>query len=124
MLASRGGVVQKPAAATPVEGFIGRGIFVNSMLSGKLLDRVRRQGHAILVPARPLQKTRSDCGKVASAAGAGAGARDEGSICAPEAKTPYLPAHIQTVRLAGGRNVLWIEFAAPSMLGLLGPRAH
>jgi len=33
-------------------------------------------------------------------------------------------AHIQTVRLARGRNVLRIEFAAPSMLGLLGPSAH
>jgi hypothetical protein len=36
---------------------------------------------------------------------------------------PYLAAHIQTVRLAGGRNVLRIEFAAPSILGLLSPRA-
>jgi len=33
----------------------------------------------------------------------------------------YLAAHIQTVRLAGGRNVLRIEFAAPSPLGLLAP---
>jgi hypothetical protein len=38
-------------------------------------------------------------------------------------RDPYLGAHIQTVRLAGGRNVLRIEFAAPSPLGLLGPRA-
>ena len=39
-------------------------------------------------------------------------------------RDPYLAAHIRTVRLAGGRNVLRIEFAAPSMLGLLGPPAH
>ena len=39
-------------------------------------------------------------------------------------RDPYLAAHIQTVRLAGGRNILRIEFAAPSPLGLLGPRAQ
>ncbi len=38
-------------------------------------------------------------------------------------RDPYLAAHIQTARRAGGRNVLRIEFAAPSPLGLLGPRA-
>jgi hypothetical protein len=38
-------------------------------------------------------------------------------------RDPYLAAHIQTVRLAGGRNVLRIQFAAPSPLGLLGPHA-
>jgi hypothetical protein len=38
-------------------------------------------------------------------------------------KDPYLAARIQTMRLAGGRNVLRIEFAAPSPLGLLGPPA-
>ena len=37
-------------------------------------------------------------------------------------RDPYLAAHIQTARRAGGRNVLRIEFAAPSPLGLLGPR--
>jgi hypothetical protein len=36
-------------------------------------------------------------------------------------RDPYLAAHIQTVRRAGGRNVLRIEFAAPSPPGLLGP---
>lgn len=36
-------------------------------------------------------------------------------------RAPYLAAHIQTVRSAGGRNVLQIEFAAPSPPGLLGP---
>jgi hypothetical protein len=35
----------------------------------------------------------------------------------------YPDARIQMVRLAGGRNVLRIEFAAPSPLGLLGPPA-
>jgi hypothetical protein len=39
-------------------------------------------------------------------------------------RDPYLAAHIQAVRLAGGRNVLRIEFAAPSPLGLLGPHGH
>jgi hypothetical protein len=33
----------------------------------------------------------------------------------------YLPAHAETVRLAGGQTVLRIEFAAPSPLGLIGP---
>lgn len=37
-------------------------------------------------------------------------------------RDPFLAAHIQTVRLAAGRSVLRIEFAAPSVLGLLGPR--
>jgi hypothetical protein len=37
-------------------------------------------------------------------------------------KYPYLAAHIETVQLAGGRSVLRIEFAAPSILGLLSPR--
>ncbi len=35
------------------------------------------------------------------------------------ARAPYLAANIQTVRLAGGRIALRIEFAAPSPLGLL-----
>jgi hypothetical protein len=35
-------------------------------------------------------------------------------------RDPYLAAQIQTLRLAGDRNVLRIEFAAPSPLGLLG----
>jgi len=35
-------------------------------------------------------------------------------------RAPYLPARAGTVRLAGGRTVLRIEFAAPSPLGLLG----
>ncbi len=34
--------------------------------------------------------------------------------------SPYLPAHLTTVRLAGGQAVLRIEFAAPSLLRLLG----
>jgi len=38
-------------------------------------------------------------------------------------KDPYLVAGIQTMRHAGGRNVVRIEFAAPSPLGLLGPPA-
>jgi hypothetical protein len=38
-------------------------------------------------------------------------------------RDPYLAAHIQTMRLAGGQNILRIEFAAPSPLGLLGQRA-
>jgi hypothetical protein len=36
-------------------------------------------------------------------------------------RDPYLAAHIQTVRRAGGPNVLRLEFAAPSPPGLLGP---
>jgi hypothetical protein len=32
---------------------------------------------------------------------------------------PYRPAHIETVRLAGGKSVLRIEFTAPSLFGLL-----
>jgi hypothetical protein len=32
----------------------------------------------------------------------------------------FVPAHAMTMRLAGGRTVLYIEFAAPSPLGLLG----
>jgi hypothetical protein len=36
---------------------------------------------------------------------------------------PYLPAHARTERLASGRTVLRIEFAAPSPLGLLNPHA-
>jgi hypothetical protein len=38
-------------------------------------------------------------------------------------RDPYLAAHIQTLRLAGGQSILRIEFAAPSPLGLLGQRA-
>jgi hypothetical protein len=36
---------------------------------------------------------------------------------------PYRDVHLRSVRLAGGRNVLRIEFAAPSPLGLLAPPA-
>jgi hypothetical protein len=32
---------------------------------------------------------------------------------------PYAPAHSATVRLAGGRPALRIDFAAPGPLGLL-----
>jgi hypothetical protein len=32
----------------------------------------------------------------------------------------FVPAHAMTMRLAGGRTVLYVEFAAPSPLGLLG----
>ena len=32
----------------------------------------------------------------------------------------FVPAHDMTMRLAGGRTVLYVEFAAPSPLGLLG----
>jgi hypothetical protein len=38
-------------------------------------------------------------------------------------REPYLAAHIRTLRLAGSQNILRIEFAAPSPLGLLGQRA-
>jgi hypothetical protein len=34
-------------------------------------------------------------------------------------RQPYLPAHVQHVTLAGGRAALWVEFGAPSQLGLL-----
>jgi hypothetical protein len=37
--------------------------------------------------------------------------------------SPYVPAHIQTVRLAGGRAALRIEFAAPSPVDMLTPLA-
>jgi hypothetical protein len=36
----------------------------------------------------------------------------------------YVPAHIWTVRLAGGRAVLRIEFAVPSPVGLLSASKH
>jgi hypothetical protein len=36
-------------------------------------------------------------------------------------RVPYLAAHIRTLRLAGGQNVLHVDFAAPGPLGLLGP---
>jgi hypothetical protein len=36
---------------------------------------------------------------------------------------PYVPAHIQTVRVAGGRAALRVEFAAPSPVDLLTPLA-
>jgi len=35
-------------------------------------------------------------------------------------RIPYRPAHVATVRLAGGAKALRVEFAAPSPLGLLG----
>ena len=35
-------------------------------------------------------------------------------------RIPYRPAHLATVRLAGGAKALRVEFAAPSPLGLLG----
>jgi hypothetical protein len=38
-------------------------------------------------------------------------------------RSPYVPAHIQTVRLAGGRAALRIEFAAPSPVDMLTPLA-
>jgi len=34
---------------------------------------------------------------------------------------PFLPAHAGTVQLAGGQMVFYLEYAAPSPLGLLGP---
>jgi hypothetical protein len=40
------------------------------------------------------------------------------------ARPPYLAAHIHKVRLASGRTVVRIEFAAPSMLGLLSSRGY
>jgi hypothetical protein len=36
-------------------------------------------------------------------------------------QSPYRPADVTTVQLAGGRAALHIEFTAPSPLGLLGP---
>jgi hypothetical protein len=36
-------------------------------------------------------------------------------------RRPYVPAHAEMTRLAGGQTVLRIEFAAPSPLGLLSP---
>jgi hypothetical protein len=36
-------------------------------------------------------------------------------------RAPYLPAEMNTVRLATGQAVLHVEFTAPSPLGLLGP---
>jgi hypothetical protein len=38
-------------------------------------------------------------------------------------RAPYLAAHAGAVRLASGQTVLRIEFAAPSLLGLLNPNA-
>ena len=39
-------------------------------------------------------------------------------------RTPYRPARIALVRLADGRAVVRVEFAAPSPLGLLGASNH
>ena len=36
-------------------------------------------------------------------------------------RTPFRPAHVATVYLAGGTKALRIEFPAPSPLGRLGP---
>jgi hypothetical protein len=36
-------------------------------------------------------------------------------------RAPYLPAEVNTVRLASGQAVLRVRFTAPSPLGLLGP---
>jgi hypothetical protein len=36
-------------------------------------------------------------------------------------RIPFRPAHVATVRLAGGAKALRVEFPAPSPLGLLGP---
>jgi hypothetical protein len=38
---------------------------------------------------------------------------------AHQLRPPYVPLSLGTVQLPGGRNVLRIEFAAPSPLGLL-----
>jgi hypothetical protein len=37
-------------------------------------------------------------------------------------QSQYLAARITVVPLAGGRNVLHVEFPAPSPLGLLNPK--
>ncbi|MGE5291186.1 MAG: hypothetical protein ACM3ML_29105 [Micromonosporaceae bacterium] len=38
-------------------------------------------------------------------------------------RPPYVPGHLRHVTLAGGRPALWIEFGAPSQLGLLASPA-
>lgn len=38
--------------------------------------------------------------------------------------SPYRAAHIETLRLPGGEQVLRIAFAAPGLLGLLAPPGH
>jgi hypothetical protein len=39
-------------------------------------------------------------------------------------RPPYVPEHLRRVALAGGRQALWIEFGAPSQLGLLARPAN
>jgi hypothetical protein len=38
--------------------------------------------------------------------------------------SPYRPAHVEMLRLAGGEHVLRVEFAAPDLLALLTPPGH
>jgi hypothetical protein len=64
----------------------------------------------------------ADLAPVGATASAGPAARMRAMVAFLRAqRDPYLAAHIQTVPRAGGRNVLRIEFAAPSPPGLLGP---
>jgi hypothetical protein len=71
-------------------------------------------------PGIPLRS--ADLAPVGATASAGPAARMRAMVAFLRAqRDPYLAAHIQTVPRAGGRNVLRIEFAAPSPAGLLGP---
>jgi hypothetical protein len=81
-------------------------------------------GLALLLPAGERHQVPTGDGTRLHAIVAGAGTPlvlTRGALRAQ--RDLYLAAHIQTVRLAGGRNVLRIEFAAPSLLGFLGPSA-
>jgi hypothetical protein len=57
-----------------------------------------------------------------AAAGVAAEMRSLGAFLRVQHR-PYRDVHLRSVRLAGGRDVLRIEFAAPSPLGLLAPSA-
>jgi hypothetical protein len=76
--------------------------------------------------ARPDIPLRSaDLAGSGGAAGPHSAARTQWMVAVLRAaRPPYLAAHIQKVRLASGRIVVRVEFAAPSMLGLLSSRAH
>ena len=73
-------------------------------------------------PAMPLRA--ADLAETAGGAGAADRAYVRSMVKALHAQGwPYVPAHIQTVRLAGGRVALRIEFAAPSPVDMLTPLA-
>jgi len=73
-------------------------------------------------PAMPLRA--ADLAEAAGRADAAGRAYMRSMVKALHAQPwPYVPAHIQTVRLAGGGVALRVEFAAPSPVDMLTPLA-